>query len=217
MSDRTLVQQAHRRILHMILEGDLKPGEILQEAALGERLQMSRTPVREALKRILSQGLAEVQGRFTRVRRINAAEVEEIFFLRLALEPNCAREAIQIDPDLLDAMEVRTIALMRQGPGDEDVEWHTDNEFHQMIALAAGNRATARLIANLHRRTAIFDHTLVPARFLKGWADHLDIIDALRHKDGLRAEKALRAHLEGARDAIFRRLEQTGTRQEPAA
>lgn len=206
-TDVSLVSKAHHEILRMILEGELKPGEVLQEAALGERLAMSRTPVREAMKRILSEGLAEVQGRFTRVRRCSEAEVDEIFFIRLSLEPTCAAAAIGIARDELDAMEARVMALMREGPGDEGRAWDTDNEFHQMIALAAGNRATAKVIANLHRRTAIFDHTQVPARFLKGCAEHLDILDALRDHDGERAEKAMRAHLEGARDAIFRRLQ----------
>ena len=135
------------------------------------------------------------------------AEVDEIFFIRLSLEPTCAASAIGIARDELDAMEARVMALMREGPGDEGRAWDTDNDFHQMIALAAGNRATAKVIANLHRRTAIFDHTQVPARFLKGCAEHLDILDALRDQDGPRAEKAMRAHLEGARDAIFRRLQ----------
>lgn len=211
MTDSSLVHKAHRRILRMILEGELKPGEILQEAVLGERLDMSRTPVREAIKRILSEGLAEVEGRFTRVRRTNPEEVEEIFFIRLSLEPACARDAIQIAPERLDEMEARIMTLMREGPGDEGVEWHTDNEFHQMIAIAAGNRAAARVISNMHRRTAIFDHSQVPARFLKGCAEHLDIIDALRHRDGDRAEKAMAAHLDGARDAILRRLDAIDT------
>ncbi|MCA0921562.1 GntR family transcriptional regulator [Pseudooceanicola nanhaiensis] len=199
--------EAHRRILQMILDGTLKPGEILQEAALGDQLDMSRTPVREAIKRILSEGLAEVQGRFTRVRRLTPDDVDEIFFLRLVLEPACAREAINIDREALDDMEARIMALMRAGPGEDDVEWTTDNAFHRMICDAAGNRAIARQIADLHRRTCIFDHTQVPARFLKGCAEHLDIIDALRHRDGPRAEAAMRLHLTGARDAIFRRLD----------
>lgn len=205
--NRTLAQQAHRRILRMILDGSLPPGEILQEAALGTRLRMSRTPVREATKRILDEGLVEVRGRFTQVRRIGAAEVEEVFFIRLMLETDTARRALHIRPAILDAMEQRIIELMRNGPVAEDVERDTDDAFHRMIADAAGNRTAAKLIADTHRRTCIFDHALVPARFLKGCAEHLDIIDALRNGDGPRASKAMHAHLEGARDAILRRLD----------
>lgn len=207
MSTKNLAREAHYQILRMILEGDLRPGEILQEAVLGDRLSMSRTPVREAIKRIESEGLAEVRGRFTKVRRISPEEIEEIFFIRLALEPGCARAAVSIGHDLLDDMEDRVMTLMRDGPGDDSLDWHADDAFHRMIATAAGNRATAKVIDDLHCRTCIFDYSQVPARFLKGCAEHIDIIDALRHREGDRAEAAMRAHLEHARDAIFRRLD----------
>lgn len=99
------------------------------------------------------------------------------------------------------------MALMRDGPGEDDLGWHTDDAFHSMIATAAGNRATAKVISDLHYRTCIFDHSQVPTRFLKGCAEHLEIIDALRHGDADRAEAEMRSHLEHARDAIFRRLD----------
>jgi len=206
-SKTTLVHKAHQHILGMIFDGELKQGEILQEAVLGERLEMSRTPVREAIKRLLGEGLAEVQGRFTRVRRIRPSDVDDVFFIRLTLEPDCAAAAVGIPPAALDPMEARIVALMQQGPKEDESEWLTDNAFHQFVAQAAGNRATAQVIANMHRRTAIFDHSQVPARFLKGCAEHLDILDALRRADGARAKRAMTAHLEGARDAIFRVLD----------
>lgn len=207
MNSSNLARQAHRKILHMIIDGSIRPGEILKEAVLGEKLAMSRTPVREAIKRLQLQGLAETEGRFTKVRRINRSEIEEIFFIRITLEPSCARAAVAIAPSRLDEIEKRILALMREGPGEDDMEWHADDAFHNMIAVAGGNRATAKVIADLHYRTCIFDHSLVPARFLKSCAEHIDIIDALRHRDGERAESEMRAHLEHARDAILRRLD----------
>lgn len=204
MSYSNLAGEAHRKILHMILEGELRPGEILQEAVIGEKLKMSRTPVREGIRRIQNEGLAEVQGRFTKVRRISPEEIEEIFFIRLALEPACARAAVSIRHDILDEMEKRVMDLLRNGPGKDDMEWQADDAFHKMISTAAGNRASAKVISDLHYRTCIFDHSLVPARFLKGCVEHIEIIDALRHGDGDRAEAEMRSHLEHARDAIFR-------------
>lgn len=207
MTTTNLARDAHRQIIRMILEGALKPGEILQEAALGQRLNMSRTPVREAIKRIESEGLAEMNGRFVRVRKITPEEVDEIFFLRLALEPRSARDATAIDPDLLDQMELRIRDLMRNGPGQDDLQWHVDNDFHRLIATAAGNRSVAKVISDLQRRTCIFDHTQVPARFLKGCTEHLEILNALRRRDAAQAETMMRLHLENARDAIFGRLD----------
>jgi hypothetical protein len=75
-----LAQQATGKIIEMVLSGTLVPGDGLQEAKLGEMLDMSRTPVRKAIKWIEAEGLAVQDGRFLKVRTLTAAEVEEIFF-----------------------------------------------------------------------------------------------------------------------------------------
>lgn len=205
----SLARDAHRRIIGMILEGILKPGDALQEAPLGDALGMSRTPVREAIKRIESEGLVVADGRFIRVRQLGGAEIEEIFFLRLELEPACARAAAKaVLPDIA-LLEGRIDALIQAGPveGDE-TQWHVDSDLHGMIARAAGNHTVADVIMGLHRRTCIFDHTQVPERFLNGCREHLEILAALRDGDGIAAEAAMRRHLVRARDAIFSRLHQ---------
>lgn len=203
-----LAGEAHRRIIGMILEGTLKPGDALQEAALGEALGISRTPVREAIKRIESEGLAGTEGRFTRVRRLGAAEIEEIFFLRLELEPACARAAAAKPPADLAETEAKIRTLMQNGPDSEpdDMQWAIDSVLHESIANAAGNRSVADVIAGLHRRTCIFDHTRLPDRFLKGCEEHIEILQAIRRGDGDTAEAAMRRHLTGARDGILARL-----------
>jgi DNA-binding GntR family transcriptional regulator len=201
-----LAREAHRRIIGMIFEGALKSGDALQEAALGEVLGMSRTPVREAIKRIESEGLAAAEGRFTRVRSLTAAEIEEIFFLRLELEPFTARSAVRLPPAQVDAMEARIRKLMAAGPEIDDLHWQTDDDFHALLAQEAGNRTIASTVEALRRRTCVFDHTQVPDRFLKGCAEHLVILDAVRSGDADAVETAMRRHLENARDAVLGRL-----------
>ena len=97
---------------------------------------------------------------------------------------------------------------MRNGPDAEpdDVQWDIDSALHESIAVAAGNRSAADVIAGLHRRTCIFDHTQVPDRFLKGCEEHLEILEAIRLGNGEAAETAMRRHLTRARDAILARL-----------
>lgn len=210
-----LAQEAHRRIIGMIFAGALKSGDTLQEAALGELLGMSRTPVREAIKRIESEGLAVPEGRFTRVRQLPPAEIEEIFFLRLQLEPFSARAAVRLPPGQVDAMEARVRALMACGPGIDDTHWQTDNDFHDMLAQEAGNRTIASVIAGLRRRTCVFDHTQVPDRFLKGCEEHLEILDGIRAGNADAVEAAVRRHLENARDAVLERLKQLPIQSKP--
>jgi DNA-binding GntR family transcriptional regulator len=205
---QNLAREAHQRIIGMIFEGVLRSGDALQEAALGEVLGMSRTPVREAIKRIESQGLAASEGRFTRVRSLTTPEVEEIFFLRLELECFAARSAVRLPPAQVDIMEVRIRALMAAGPGIDNMQWQTDNDFHNMLVQEAGNRTIASTIEALRRRTCVFDHTQVPDRFLNSCSEHLAILDAVRSGDADAVEAALRNHINNARDAVRDRLRQ---------
>lgn len=211
---RNLAQEAHDRIISMILDGLLQPGDLLQEAALGERLSMSRTPVREAIKRIESEGLAEADGRFTRVRRLAATEIDEIFFLRLALEPACARAAVGLLPQQLDEMERRLREVMAAAPRPNGVDHRIDDAFHELLTRAAGNRTVTDVVAALRRRTCMFDYSQVPERFVRGCEEHLEILAAIRAGDAAEAEAKMIRHLENARDAILARLQQRQTAAE---
>ncbi|TKT69594.1 GntR family transcriptional regulator [Aquamicrobium sp. LC103] len=210
-----LARNARRRIIDMILNGTLKPGDALQEAALGDILGMSRTPVREAIKRIESEGLAVSAGRFIRVRHLTPAEIEEIFFLRLQLEPISARAAIRLPAPLIDGMEARIRTLMTDGPDGDDLQWRIDDDLHAMLARAAGNRTTESVIAGLRNRTCVFDHNQVPERFLKGCEEHLEILAAIRSGDADAVETAVARHLEHARDAVLARLQQLQSQSKP--
>ncbi|WP_062232775.1 GntR family transcriptional regulator [Aureimonas sp. N4] len=206
MSQR-LTQQAYGKILDMILSGALAPGDTLQEAKLGDALAMSRTPVREAIKRIEAEGLAAQEGRFLKVRRLTRSQVEEIFFLRAALESACARQAVSLAPQVLDALAARVERLLGQGPGEEDEQRRVDDDLHRAVALASGSRTMLATIEDLRRRTCMFDHTQVPERFRLSCEEHLGLIAALRAGDGERAGQLMGAHIDHARDAILLRLE----------
>ena len=204
--NKPLAKQAYGKIIEMILAGALPPGALLQEAKLGEDLDMSRTPVREAIKRIEAEGLAVQEGRFLRVKTLTIAEVEEIFFMRQELERYCARHATTISADILDGLEDRIVKLQRGGPGEDDEQRGVDEDLHHALAQATGNQTLVQAIKDFRRRTCMFDHTQVPDRFLKSCREHLDIIRALRDKAGERADLLMDAHIMHARDAILDRL-----------
>lgn len=203
-----LAKQAYGKILDMILSGALAPGDTLQEARLGDALAMSRTPVREAIKRIEAEGLAAQEGRFLKVRRLTRPEVEEIFFLRAALESACARQAVSLASPVLDALAARVERLLDQGPGEDDEQRRVDDDLHHAVALSAGSRTMLATIQDLRRRTCMFDHSQVPERFRLSCEEHLGLLAALRAGDGDRAARMMGAHIDHARDAILQRLEQ---------
>lgn len=204
--NKPLAKQAYGSIIEMILAGTLKPGDLLQEGKLGDELAMSRTPVREAIKRIEAEGLAVQEGRFLRVRTLTVAEVEEIFYLRRVLERHCARNSVTTIPDILDGLERRVLNLQHQGPGEEEEQRQVDDDFHYALARSAGSQMMIRTISDLRRRTCMFDHSQVPERFEKSCQEHLGIIQALRRKDGERAAVLMDEHIVHARDAILARL-----------
>ena len=201
-----LAQQAYGKIIEMILSGTLTPGDALQEAKLGEVLDMSRTPVREAIKRIEAEGLAVPDGRFLKVRRLTAAEVEEIFFLRRVLESHCARQAISVNTSVLDELDARIRHLQRYGPGEEDEQRRVDDDLHRVLALSTRSEMMVGTINDLRRRTCMFDHTNLPNRFLKSCEEHLEMLAALRAGDGEKAGFLMGEHITHARDAILERL-----------
>lgn len=204
---RALVQEAHRRIISMIVEGDLKSGDLLREAALGDIFGMSRTPVREAIKHLKSEGLAVVEGRFTRVRGVTPADVDEIFLLRLELEPLAARSAVRLPPMQVEALEAGVRHLLASGPAGNDLQRQTDFEFHLTLAREFKNPVVSHTISALHRRTCVFDHSLLPERFQHGCHEHLEILDAVRSGNSDAIETSLRAHLENAREAVLHLLQ----------
>ena len=201
-----LAREAHRRIIGMMFEGELRPGDPIREAALGARLGMSRTPVREAIKRIESEGLAEAQGRSIRVRRLPARDIEEIFFLRLQLEPALAGAAIRLPAARLDAVEARIHALRQVGPNRDDAQWETDDALHHMLAEPSGNRTAVAVLTTLRQRTCGFDHVQLPDRFLQSCDEHLAILAAVRSGQPDQLATVLKQHLVNARDAVLARL-----------
>lgn len=202
-----LSSRAYRQIIELILSRKLAPGAALKEGELAGELDMSRTPVREAMKRIEAEGLAHRDGRFLRVRQLTHAEVEEVFALRAALEGFAARQAVTLPLSTLDDMASRVRDLMAGGPGDGDVQSRVDSDFHAMIAQASENRTLVRTVADLRLRTCMFDVHQVPNRFLQGCEEHLGIIEALAARDGATAEARMIAHVGNAARAILGRLD----------
>ena len=211
MRSLSLADQAYQQIIGMIFNGRLQPGDALQEAKLAAEFGMSRTPVSEAIKRIEGEGLAEQQGRLVRVRLPSIDEIREVFFLRLHLEAPGARAAVSLPPQRVEQMAQRISALMAAGPANAKEEhWRVDDDFHTMLAEATGNQTVVRLIADMRRRTCMFDSEQVPHRFLRGCEEHLATLAAVQAGDADAAEAAMIRHIEAARDAILARLADIG-------
>jgi len=176
----------------------LPPGTQLQEVALGQRFGVSRTPVREALQRLLRDGLVERFGRFYRVIRLTETEVRELCELREALECMAVELAVAREPActsrLEELIQAQEEALRRE---DFDAFNSLDGEFHLRIGQAAGNGALLRQLETLHDKACLVRGMEQRRPHWTGRVitEHRRIIDAMERGDATIAAAEMRYHI----------------------
>lgn len=204
-SEELLVDLAYAKIHGAIVRNELKPGVRLSEATLSNQLGISRTPIREALKRLQEERLIKVlprRGAF--VTDISAEDIVAIYQLREALE--CF--AIQFVPQYGDRAELEALAAdIEQSSqwlknGDVDRVNDLDVRLHKFIAGGSRNPMICKLIDQLlHQVIRLRGMTpSVPGRLERQMQEHREIILALRSGDIDRAREAVRIHLQTVRD-----------------
>ncbi|MER7797054.1 GntR family transcriptional regulator [Microbacterium sp. NPDC096154] len=192
-----------------ILTGSLEPGSIVVEPRLAEKFGVSKTPVREALGRLTSEGLVIVlPKKGYRVRPMGLRDVEEVLTMRELLEPHaCAEAASRITPEELDALR-GILDTQRAHAGEEPLEAMRDARvFHHRIAVASGNARLAEAVAGPLDETSRAHHVLTGMqRYMaqpQEVAAHARIIDALASGSPEEAAEAMRAHLASIRAAML--------------
>ncbi|GAC1594103.1 MAG: GntR family transcriptional regulator [Acidimicrobiales bacterium] len=201
------------RLRQAILEGELKPSTKLGEVWLTGLLGVSRTPVREALARLASEGLVELSPhRGARVARWSPADLEEIFELRLMLEVHAAFRAAT----RMDSVECKTLESLcgemeacfpRTGQADVDRLDKLNREFHRLVIVgAASPRLSTALstIVQVPLVTRTF-HLYSPEALLRSLSHHRDLTAALSTGDADWARAVMRSHILAARSVLLGR------------
>jgi DNA-binding GntR family transcriptional regulator len=197
----SLHEETVARLRAMILEGELLPGSRIAERELCDRFGISRTPLREALKVLASEGLVELlPHRGSRVTRLSTAELRDAFELVAALEGLAGELACaRIDEAALREIEA-THARMAEHyrRGDLAAYFGCNQAIHEAINHAAGNQQLTEmyeLVSNRVRRPRyLANHS--PERWAQAMREHEEILAALRRRDGKTCAALLRAHLE---------------------
>jgi DNA-binding GntR family transcriptional regulator len=214
----------HEHVRKAIIQGKLEPGERLTETHLAEKLNVSRTPVREAFVRLEADGFVElVRNRGAFVSRWTDEDLEEIFSLRIMLEGYGARiGARKIGPSQIQELEKLADrmddALKRLVQADDSGEERTavaeecatlNTLFHAGIVGSADNRRLSTIVSNLTSLPLIHRTIILqsPVELAHSWDQHRDMIEAMRHGDGDWAEALIRAHISAGR-SIMRRAAQ---------
>ena len=197
---------AYGALLDMILRGAIAAGEMVTERQIATRLGMSRTPVREAVRRLEGEGTLERQrsGALV-VKPYSMEEFLHALSVRRLLEGEAARLAAgRVSHELLDAARERIAQLRTNGLGESARQ--DDRDFHAAIAATSGNPVLATAISDLRRRTAMFRLGRLPERIDQVCDEHLAIVDALASGDGEAARAAMQTHIDNVRAHLLQRL-----------
>jgi DNA-binding GntR family transcriptional regulator len=199
---------AYQAVLKQIMDGELKPNQVVQEAKLAIDLGFSRTPVREAIGKLEGEGFVVRNGRTVTVQELTAADYFEILHMRRLIE--CEAAGLAAEPGRIDEAELRAlrqeVESLDASAGVEE-HWTLDGKIHNMIAQAAGSRLLAQTVADLRRRSLLFGLGRLPGRLRNGKTEHLALIDALLAGNAAEAREVMWGHLENMRAEVLRSLD----------
>ena len=203
---------AYELLLSQIEEGGLPPGTRLREADLAERLQISRTPVREALKRLELQGLIlHEPHRGAVVATLDYAQVAELYLLREVLEGTAARLAAQHATDVEIGVLAEMVERDRAIAAQARELARTNRQFHQQVRNAARNRYLSQTLENFRLSLALLANTTLdaPGRGPTSVEEHAAIVARIAARDPDGAEAAARLHILNAFRTRIKVHEQT--------
>lgn len=196
----TRAEELRETLEKMIIEGELSPGDRLDETEIARRFDVSRTPVREAFKSLMATGLIEVRGRQgTMVSTLSIPVLLEMFELMSVLEGLCARfaarRATREEKDALREIHARLENSFEVN--DPKAFYDINAEFHDLVYAAAHTHYLAKQTIIVRRRLAPYRHrvTYQPGRMRDTLKEHADIVEAIEMGDSERAMAAASKHV----------------------
>ena len=209
-----LSARVYNQIKHLILCNEFMPGQKLHHQQLSERLGVSRTPVREALTRLVQEGYVSfLPNRGFTCKEIRMQEAEELYELREALEAFAVEKAIA---NLTDS----ALALLRNKMNSygRDVQNRFtrgrlvyDQDVHIEIARLAGNETLTSMLAHVFERIVLkrrTDGLYDPARGTAAHQEHLLLLEAMERRDPAEAVAILRKHIQAGKKNVMTDLQQ---------
>lgn len=209
----SIADQIFEQLEREILAGKYPRGEMLSELRLSEELGVSRTPIREAIRRLEQEHILEEAGRGVIVVGISREDMLDMYEIRLRIEGLAARLAAQrISRETLsqmrDILDLQRFYIEKKDNSHSDQIKNLDSEFHEQIYRACGSRPLMDTLLSLHKKMTKFRMASVSkhSRALQSVEEHEAIWEALSRHDPDAAEEALLTHVKNARD----RMQQMG-------
>ena len=192
-----------------ILKGELEPGERLMEIQLADRLGVSRTPIREAIRKLELEGLVSIiPNKGAYVTGITRKDVEDIYAIRSLLEGLCARWATaHITEKQLDALEENIyLSEFHASKGHAQKLTELDDQFHDILYEACSSKMLEHQLRDFHEyvRRMRKQNLSGSERGLEAVLEHKQIMEAIRQKDADRAQELAALHMRNAYDNMIK-------------
>ena len=202
----SLGEEVYEAILGLLLRLDIAPGSRVSVDSLVKKLGVSQTPIRQALARLESEGLVQkihLLG-YSAAPQLNQKQFEELFSIRMLLEPYLARLAASyINDKDLALLEAIADEMTQYRPGDIRSDYglfaRKDSQFHAKIVAISRHQLAQDTLNRLHVHLHMFRLVFHPSVTSEAIGEHAAIMAALRSKDPHAAESAMRLHLEHAK------------------
>ena len=204
---RSLHEQVTDRIRDMIIEGTLPPGERINEADLVDRLGVSRTPLREALRTLAAENLIETRpSRGSVVRKLTPDDVLAMLVVLAELEGLAGRLvcANASDETIAEILGLHDQMMAHYAARDRLAYYKVNQAIHSAISAASGNSVLAETQGSIQARLKRirFIGNRSPGNWAKAVAEHEDMASALRARDGDALAEVLKAHLAATWDRV---------------
>lgn len=203
----SLHQEVASQLRDEIFAGTLAPGSFIDELAQCARLDISRTPLREALKVLTAEGLMRHEPRRgCFVSEVTEQDLDDIFPVIALLEGRCAYEAARraSDADLIELSALHDKLQAHSKAGRITDYYATNFAIHEAIILLANNRWLSQSIADLRKilKLSRLQSLGAPGRVKQSLSEHMTVFAALKSRDSEGAEAAMRTHLTRQREAL---------------
>lgn len=206
-----LAELAYAALRDSILSGHLKPGDIVNEIPMARELGISRTPVREALLELSSQGLVEIlPRRGVRIKYFTEQDVHEVCEIRELIELGVVEKAAQSVTPFVHSKPEQALEQQREAVriGDVPEFLRADRLFHIELISLSGNRRLPKILQNLRDLIDVMAQQALTraGRMEEVLSEHQAVVDSIKEGKVAEAKEALSHHLQKTKHAVLERI-----------
>lgn len=205
----SIADQVFEQLEREILSGKYPRGELLSELRLSSEMGVSRTPVREAIRRLEQENIVQECGRGVMVLGISREDMLDMYEIRIRLDGLAARRAAENMSDeelreMKEIVELQEFYISKDGDEYSTKLYELDSQFHELLYRGGGSRMIAEVLCSVHRKMAKYRMSSLSKqrRATMSVGEHKEIYTALSDRDGDRAEEVAQRHAINARKSM---------------